>query len=74
VHVQKLDSWRVSMTVPLLSAAAHVLFISVGAEKAEPFATAMLEPSGTVPASLVRSAQTTWMIDRAAAQKWIARL
>ena len=74
VHVQKLDSWRVTLTAPVLSAAAHVIFTVVGADKADAFATAMLDPLGTVPVQLVRAPQQLWLVDRAAAQKWLARL
>ena len=74
VYVAKLDSWRVTLTVPVLSAASHVLVSVVGADKAEAFAQAMLDPPGTVPVQLVDAGEMRWLVDRAAAQKWLARL
>ena len=62
---------RVTMTVPMLSAARTVVFLVVGADKAEAARRAFLEePSPATPASLVRSAEgrTFAVIDRDAAQ------
>jgi 6-phosphogluconolactonase len=70
VHVEKLDSWRVTLTAPVLSAARHVIITTVGAEKAEALATALLAPAGAVPIQLVRAIDQRWIVDRAAAQKW----
>lgn len=61
---------RVTMTIPALASAAHVVFLAVGAEKAEAVRRAFAEePSRDVPASLVRSAEgrTTAILDEAAA-------
>jgi 6-phosphogluconolactonase len=74
VLVEKLNSWRVTMTAPVLSAAAHVLFNVSGAEKADAFDTAMTAPKGTVPIQLVEAQDRVWLVDRAAAQKWLAKL
>ena len=70
VYVDKLESWRVTLTAPVLSAAAHVIITTVGAEKAEALATALRAPAGTVPIQLVRAIDQRWLVDRAAAQKW----
>jgi 6-phosphogluconolactonase len=74
VYVDKLDSWRVTLTAPLLSAAAHVLITVVGAEKADALALALAGPSGAVPIQLVRAVEQRWLVDKAAAQKWHAML
>lgn len=61
---------RVTMTIPMLASAAHVVFLAVGADKAEPAKRAFGEPpSPLTPASLVRSAtgRTTAILDIAAA-------
>jgi 6-phosphogluconolactonase len=61
---------RVTLTIPLLSAAALVLFLVVGAEKAEAVARAFGgEPEPGTPASLVRSAsgRTVAVLDPPAA-------
>jgi 6-phosphogluconolactonase len=70
VYVDKLESWRVTLTAPVLSAAAHVLVTTVGAEKAEALATALTAPAGAVPIQLVRAIDQRWLVDRVAAQKW----
>ena len=61
---------RVTLTIPVLSAAAIVLFFVLGDEKAEAVARAFGgEPDPQTPASLVRSAagQTVAVLDRPAA-------
>lgn len=73
VHVKKLDSWRVTLTAPVLSAASHVVITTTGAEKADALATALAGPDGSVPIQLVRAIDQRWIVDRAAAQKWRER-
>jgi 6-phosphogluconolactonase len=61
---------RVTLTIPALSAAALVLFLVVGEDKAEAVARAFGgEPGPATPASLVRSAEgrTVAVLDQAAA-------
>lgn len=61
---------RVTLTIPALASAAHVVFLVVGADKAGPALRAFgAEPSRATPASLVRSAtgRTTVVLDQAAA-------
>lgn len=61
---------RVTLTIPALAAAEHVVFLAVGEDKALPARRAFGEPpSAATPASLVRSArgQTTAILDIAAA-------
>jgi 6-phosphogluconolactonase len=70
VYVDKLESWRVTLTAPVLSAAAHVLITTVGAEKADALATALTAAAGAVPIQLVRAIDRRWLVDRVAAQKW----
>jgi len=62
---------RVTLTLPVLNAAEHVLFLVAGASKA-PAVAAILsgpEPEDSLPARRVRmrSGKTTWLLDRAAA-------
>ena len=61
---------RVTLTIPALASARHVVFLAVGADKAEPARWAFSDPpSPSTPASLVRSAsgETTAILDLAAA-------
>ena len=67
-----LPPWveRVTMTVPMLSDAREVVFLAVGADKADAARRAFGEPpSRTTPASLVRSTRgrTIVILDREAA-------
>jgi 6-phosphogluconolactonase len=71
VAVPHADVDRVTMTLPLLSAARTVAFLAVGADKAAAIRRAFGEPPGpATPASLVRSAagMTYAFLDRAAAE------
>jgi 6-phosphogluconolactonase len=68
----QLEPWvdRVTMTVPMLCSAREVVFLVVGAEKAEAARRAFVEPpSRATPASLVRSStgRTVAILDPAAA-------
>jgi 6-phosphogluconolactonase len=61
---------RVTLTIPALESAAHVIFLVVGEGKAEAARRAFAEtPSSQTPASLVRSrgGRTTAILDAAAA-------
>jgi 6-phosphogluconolactonase len=67
-----LPPWieRVTMTIPTLSAAREVVFLAVGADKADAARRAFAEPpSRATPASLVRSTRgpTIVILDREAA-------
>jgi 6-phosphogluconolactonase len=62
---------RITLTLPVLNAAEHVIFLVAGASKA-PAVAAILsgpEPEDPLPARRVRlrSGRTTWLLDRAAA-------
>ena len=67
-----LEPWveRVTMTIPMLASAREVLFLAVGAGKAEAAGRAFGElPTRATPSSLVRSAhgRTVAILDREAA-------
>jgi 6-phosphogluconolactonase len=59
---------RLTLTLPTLNAAARVIFLVAGAEKAK-IVKASLSEGSTSPASMVRPADgtLTWIVDRAAA-------
>ena len=57
VHAPADPAWRVTMTLPLINAARHVLFLVTGKEKA--VAVRDLQEGEPVPASMVRPANGT---------------
>jgi 6-phosphogluconolactonase len=60
---------RITLTLPVLNAARHVLFLVAGSEKVRPVADALRNPGSTLPAAQVRPTDGTlhWVVDRAAA-------
>ncbi|HET7857015.1 MAG TPA: 6-phosphogluconolactonase [Gaiellaceae bacterium] len=72
VAVPRPDIERVTMTLPVLCAAQQVVFLALGAEKADAVAGAFgSKPDPALPASLVRSqdGETIVLLDAAAAAK-----
>jgi 6-phosphogluconolactonase len=65
--------WRVTLTLPVLNAAAHVVFLVSGGKKAEILGEVLEGPHQPhkLPAQGVRPAhgQLTWYLDRAAASR-----
>ncbi len=72
VFVPEKDSWRMSLTLPVLNTARHVLFLVTGSNKAHAL-TGVLGggPDRERPASLVRpeSGTVEWHVDAAAAAR-----
>ncbi len=68
VYVERLRAWRVTLTLPTINAARHILFVVSGAEKAR--ALARVRAGEPLPAGRVRPAGggPTWLVDRAAAE------
>jgi 6-phosphogluconolactonase len=60
---------RFTLTYPVLNAAACVIYIVSGAEKAKVVKAALADPTTTLPAAMVRPSdgRLLWMLDRAAA-------
>ncbi len=72
VYVEKLESWRVSLTYPVLNAARRVLFLVAGEKKAGIVSELMRGDSApTYPASRIRpqSGELIWCMDKAAAKR-----
>lgn len=70
VHVTHLDSWRLSLTYPILDAARHLLFLVAGGDKAAMLRQICRHPRQTVPVP-VQGIQprggVEWHLDQAAA-------
>lgn len=66
--VEKFNSYRITMTLPLLNNAASVVFLVSGAEKAE-IVKKVIEGPKQYPAQAVQPThgQLVWMLDRLAA-------
>jgi 6-phosphogluconolactonase len=71
--VPKLAARRITFTPPLINAAAHVVFLVAGQDKADALRAVLQDDfrPDTLPAQIVRplSGQLTWLVDRAAAAK-----
>ena len=67
VYVEKMQSWRVTLTLPVINASRHVLFLVSGDAKA--VALARISVGEPLPASLVQPShgQLTWLMDKDAA-------
>ena len=70
-YVGEVSMWRLTMTPPALNAAARVLFVVVGAEKADMLRRVLQGPRDidALPAQVVAPASgvLTWLVDTAAA-------
>jgi len=60
---------RFTFTLPVINAAAHVMFLVAGPEKAKVLKAVLGEPNSTLPAAMVRptNGRLLWLLDRAAA-------
>jgi len=69
-YVPRLNSWRVTLTVPAINTAAHVLFLVSGAVKAEALRAVLHGPRQpeVYPAQLIQpqAGRPLWLVDRAA--------
>ena len=60
---------RFTFTFPVINAAAHVMFLVAGAEKAKVLKAVLGEPNSSLPAAMVRptNGRLVWLLDKAAA-------
>ena len=67
--VEKLNSHRLTMTLPLLNNAAAIVFLVSGADKSDILSQVLDGPPGKFPAQLIDpvDGRLTWLVDRAAA-------
>ena len=71
VYVPRLDSWRVTLTMPVLRAAKLRLVLATGARK-KPILEAIREGADYPVAQVTRDTETWWLIDREAAPQGTA--
>ena len=66
---------RITFTFPLINAAARVMFLAAGSEKAKVVKAVLSDPGSGLPASMVNPThgRLTWLLDRAAAALLAAR-
>jgi 6-phosphogluconolactonase len=73
--VEKLEAFRLTLTVPAINSAANVIFLVTGAEKAAPFAAVINGPPQPelLPAQLIKPSDgsLTWLVDREAASRLV---
>jgi 6-phosphogluconolactonase len=72
-HVPSLDAWRVTLTAPAINAAANVIFLVSGAEKAETVKSVLEgnENSAQLPAQMIKpeNGHLLWLLDDPAASR-----
>jgi len=70
-NVERLGMRRLTMTLPLLNSAAHVIFLVAGADKAETLRKVLEGPPGELPAQRIQpvDGSLSWFLDEAAARK-----
>lgn len=72
-HVPKLDTWRITLTAPIINAAAHVAFLVAGAGKAAVLKRVLKGPRQPhkLPSQLIQpvDGELVWLLDKAAASE-----
>lgn len=68
-YVEKLKVHRLTMTLPVLNAAAHVIFLVSGEDKAEVLRRVLEGPPGQFPAQGIQpvNGRLSWFVDESAA-------
>lgn len=77
VYVPRLDTWRVSLTLPVLNAAREVHVLVAGPDKADMMRQVVEcdDPTEGLPITMVRPSEGTmyWFVDESAAKKLTRR-
>lgn len=71
VYVEKLKSWRVTLTLPVLNNARHVVFLVTGKNKSTILKEILENRNGKYPAALIKpnDGSLTWLVDEDAAKE-----
>jgi 6-phosphogluconolactonase len=72
VYVPVLDSWRISLTLPVINSALNIMFLVSGESKADIVHALFMEPIPQTPYPVQRlepSGELYWYLDRAAAAR-----
>ena len=70
VYVEKMESWRITLTYPVFNHAREIMVLVSGAQKADTVATALTDTSRTTPLPIQRlnpTAPIQWFLDQPAA-------
>jgi 6-phosphogluconolactonase len=72
-YVAQVQMWRMTLTLPVLNAARHIIFVASGTQKADILRQVLKDSnrSSPLPAQMVQPVHGTlaWYVDRAAAQQ-----
>jgi len=70
-YVEKLKAHRLTLTLPVLNAAANIIFLVAGADKADVLRAVLEGPPGQYPAQRVQPAhgRLSWLLDESAAHR-----
>lgn len=68
-HYRDRPAWRITLTLPAINTARHVLFLVQGEDKARIVQALLEDPEASFPAQLVRpgAGRLTWLLDAQAA-------
>lgn len=70
VYVDKLDSWRISMTFPVIKRASQVMVLVAGADKSAVLAEVLTSGKKRYPVQMIdNQKEVLWFVDQAAASQ-----
>jgi len=69
VYVPKLDSWRLSLTFPVLESARSILVLVTGEAKSETLYNVFNRPEQGYPIQRINNPAMQWCVDKAAARR-----
>lgn len=70
VYVSKMESWRVTLTYPVINNAANCVFLVEGSAKADIISEILVDKNSSYPAAKINpTGQLHWMLDQQAASR-----